>query len=392
MPRRSSLAPSRHAVLLGALLLGLGGNGATAGNLTVETTLDQSAKVDTNPLLQRHGEQTIFGSVTHPSVALTDETPLTSLKLNGALTENLYNRSAYNSTDVTAKANLARRNQRWEVSVAGNVAYDTTLSSEVTTFGRDVGSVRHLATDVKPRLTFRPSALEMFILSGGYQRSSYESNAYTNYHVTTVSPAYQIAFSPTFMGTLSVDAQRYEAEDDSKFRFDSLGPSIGFLSQMNERLSLSAAGGFQEGHESFVEATSADKAWTLSAVYNVALAYQDETDSVNLTAMRRQQPYANGTESLLTTFGLSLNHAINKTLTAKAEGSYQFSDRSKISVDSLDYQIDGKVGLAYKLAKDVDLGGSYRRKAERLVGASSLAIEDVGLLTLTLHPVRRNAD
>ncbi len=297
--------------------------------------------------------------------------------------QNVFSRSRYDSTDLHGQADLSKKNERWEARLKGNVNHDTTRTSEVSNMGLNVGSVRHFSYLVSPEIAFLPSLKDRLSLAASFEKNTYSNSAYSNYGTATLSPSYQRSLTPLTSGILSFQAQRFQTDRDPKKRVDSLGPTIGFLTELLPSLSLKGDVGAQASREKGRGANA--EAWKWHHVFSSDLLYEDETSSLNLGASRARRPFGNGTDSLQTLFELGARRKLNEKLSLNAGANYRFADYEKTPGQSLDWMATGRAGAAYALTQDVSLTAGYVYRYERFTENYGTARENVVKIGVTLR-------
>lgn len=357
---------------------------AQAGDVKIQPIFNQVGSWDSNPLMLTRDEKSVYGSTTSPRLTITNETPLSAIKADARVDQNLFSDSDYNSTDLHGSAELMRRNERWGASFRGNADYDTTRTSELTNFGRNVGKVRHFGYSVGPEISFTPTQLDRIALGGTFQKSTYKSDAYSDYTVLSLSPSYTRSLTPLTSGIFSVQAQRFRSERDPKRRVDSIGPSAGFMTNLTPTISLSANAGSQASQERI--SGEPEQNWKWHYVYSATMDFKGDQNKVTLKASRAREPFGNGTDSLLTTFGLDNNHDLNKSFTWSLGASYQFADYDGTTNRNLDSMASGRTGLSYHMTKTFDLTASYQYKNEKLTDGGDRAEQNVARIGLTYRP------
>lgn len=376
----------RNALFLFGLLLAFGAfsSGALAEVVEIQPIFNQKGLWDSNPQMLARGEKAIYGSTTSPKLSIKSETPRSRLETQITIDQNLFNDSSYNSTDVHARANLARRSERWEASLRAGTDYDTTRTSELTNFGQNVGKVRHFSYDVGPEVVFLATQRDRISLAGSFERSVYKSDLYSDYSVISLSPTYTRSLTPLTSGLFAVQAQRFQSEGFAKRRVDSIGPSAGFATELSPNTSLRVSAGSQASQER--RSGEEEGKWKWHYVYSADLTFKEEANDASLKASRARRPFGNGTDALLTTFALDVNHEIHERFRLSFGASYQIADYDQDPGNSMDNMATGRTGLAYHLTEtfDVDVGYNYRN--ERFIDGSR-AQQSVARLGLTYRPL-----
>jgi hypothetical protein len=342
---------------------------------------------DSNPLLVPTGEKPLFGSITAPEFIISENTPDIHLNLDTLLDENIYDQSAFNSTDLHEALKFSDQVEQWSAGLQSHVDYDTTRTSELTTFGLDLAGVRHFGASLSPEIAFSPTSVDKFSLIGTAAMARYDNSAFTDYDLFTISPTYSHNFNPLNTGTLSLEGQRYQTASGPGQATDSLGPALGWISALTPTLKVQLEAGVQKSEQSGNISTSSDSNWDY--IFSADLGYTGEQDTTHLVASRSQYPFANGTETLLTSFAATEVHTLNPDFALNLAGSYQLADDIPVSGINLDYQASASVGLTYHLYEHLDVTSSYQYKDESLTNVSSTIRENVVMFGLTYHPAMK---
>ncbi len=357
---------------------------AFCGDVQIQPIFNQSGLWDSNPLMLAHGRETIYGSTTSPKLALTNETLTSRAKIEAWVDQNLFNDSKYNSTDLHARADLEHHNERWEARLRGGTDYDTTRTSELTNFGRDVGKVRRFAYNIGPEIAFKATQRDELSLAGSFNRSVYKSDDYSDYSVISLSPTYIRSLTPLTSALLTIQAQRFQSEGLVKRRVDSIGPSTGFRTELAPTLSLRMSGGSQASRERLSGQDA--QSWKWHYVYSAELTLKGEEKDLTLAASRTRTPFSNGTDALLTTFSLNFAHKLHERLKLSTSASYQMADYDEEQTNDLDDMLSGQIGLSYTLTESFDIETNYQHRNERLTSGDR-AQRHIARLGLTYRPV-----
>lgn len=369
-----------------AAVFSLPAQDAAAGNWDVDTKINQEVVYHSNQQMLITNEKETYGSITTPSITIKSKTPTSGVLIDSSIQQNLFNDSSYNSTDLYTNARLSKKIQRWEAALGANVDYNTTRSSEVTTFGIDTHNDRHLGYAFTPEITFSPSVKDSLSISGGLNVSRYEDTTRnTNYNVYSSSFSWGHALTEFSTGFFSFNARRYQAQNDTDETVDSAGPSLGWRYQASENFSTVLSVGTEASRQEQNGGTTNNK-WTWSSVFSGSLNYKNEQHDFTVQASRQQQPYSNGSSSLLTSISFAEAYKFNELFTGRVGAQYQGSKQSSLSSSNLKSRINANAGLSYRLTEAADIGASYRYKQEKLTNTSSTQKDNTALLSITYRP------
>ncbi len=384
---RSRKFEIRHFVCAGLLAITANAGwpaSAHAANISFEPSISEMGSWDSNPLLLTRNAKPLYGSTTTPRIVVIDQTPTTKLAADVSVSENIFNQSSFDSTDVHGDFGLSHRNERFEIGLHERTDYDTTRTSELTTFGNNVGAIRHFGLSASPYVSFSPLPTEKITLAGKFLASRYESRRFTDYNVYALTPSWTHSFTPLHAGIISLQAQRYQTIGDFGRTVDSIGPSVGWIATFTPRLS----GKFSAGLEATKEKNPniPDSTWKWNSVFSGTLSYKGDQDVTDFTAMRMQQPNSNGTQQLLTTFSIKEKHAINENLFWDFLVSYHFAKNASGASNNLRSLISASTGLTYRATETLDITTKYRFRRETLTDRDEVANGNMVTLGLTYRP------
>lgn len=359
-----------------------------AGHVTYNGTVAQKASFDSNPQMLSQDVKELYGSSTTASIIVKNKTPLWLLDFGGSTTQNLFNQSTYNSTDFNGSLALKRESQNWNATLKSSTTYNTTRSSEITTFGQNIGAVKRFQYQVTPELSLFLTQKLRLKLEGTYLRTTYNSNALVNYTTATASPALVYQHTKDFTSKLAVKYRQHHTDNETNTRIDSIAPSLRFLFTISPKLSGIVLVGINASKER--NNNQPTTKWGLNKIYEAALAYKSEQNNIQFIIIRKQQPYANGDDELLTSFKLNGAHNINKSLSLNATATYQTSASSSSS--TLKNKINTNIGLKYKLTSDIDLNTSYEYRAEKYNNSIAYTNGNIAMINLVWHPFNQLSD
>jgi len=353
---------------------------AQADGAAVQTIIKQKGVWDSNPLMLANDAETIYGSTTSPELAYTNQTPTTKIKVSASVDENIFNRSSYNSTDFHGTTAITQKNERWEAALQNKLDYDTTRTSEFTNNVRNVGAVRHFTYSVSPTLAFTPTVLDHLALTSSFEKDVYDSAAYTNYTLVSLTPSYTRGLTPLTSALVSLQAQRYQSERDPKRRVDSLSPSFGFLTKLTPEWKWNANGGMQVAQEQGQTVTDTD--WNWNYVFSNELTYEGEKNDVSFKASRARSPSSDGTESLLSDFSIDTKHDLNTHWSLTFGTSYRYANYSQETSNQMDTMVTGRTSVVYHLTQELDLTTSYQYREKQFTNDYGTARQNLGHIGL----------
>ena len=380
-----SLRRATHIGLLTASLVFIASGTALAAEEVLQTNIGESGSWESNPLMLLHGARDLYGSTTSPELIFSDNTPTIKFSADTLVNENLFNLSNFDSTDIHENINFNDQpTPRWAYGAQAKVDYDTSRTSEITNFNAVNGPVRHLGIYGAPQISFNPTPVDKFALTGSAQSSQYDNSVFQDYDLYTVDPTFTRAVDPLDSAIVGVEVQRYLTTSGVALRTDAVSPSIGWQKSFTPRLSATASAGPQFTRQSG-GGISTD--WQLSYNFSADVTYKGIQDTTDFIASRNQYPFANGSDALSTILSVTEKHAINELLTANIGGGYQTADYPTTPGPlSFNSQITGNAGLTYHVTEHIDVNGSYQYRYETFTGTSLNAQDNLVMLGVTWHP------
>jgi len=323
----------------------------------------ETGSYESNPLKIAHGATPLWGSTTTPELILQKDDGSAKCNLDTSVAENIYDHSAFDSTDVHSKAIADIQNERWDAGLTARLDYDTTRSSELTTFGLDLPDVRRFAIGATPDVGYHISPLDTVTLAATANRITYDNAAFIDYDVLSLNPSMSHQISPTDSIILTVNAQRYQTAGGPSNIVDTIGPTLGWKSTPTPRFTSTITAGFE--HSAQTNNTQAESS-NLNYVFSAELAYTDETDSGNLTATRSHQPFSNGTETLLNRITANATHGLTPLLALHINADYADAQYNPTANVNLNHEAGSGLELIYHMLDTLDATAGYRYSSQDL--------------------------
>ncbi len=340
--------------------------------------------IDSNPLRLTTGSDTLMGSETSVGVLLGDVTPTHKVYLDSLINYNRYDTSSFNTTNFHETLGLYKLNQRWLAGVEGRFDSDTTRTSEITSFGIAIPRVRRTGLSVAPEISFSPTTVDKLSLNSNVSQVKYNNSAFVDYKLFSLNPSYAHNFDPNNAGILIMNFQRYEPDSSTRSTTDSIGPSLGWTSIINDRLNTKVTAGIEQSRQDAQLGNPSES--RLNYVFSAGVNFKGQQDVASFTASRSQQPFGNGDSVLLTSFDISEAHSLNPKVTLNASSNYSYTNYSSLSNVNLDSQFKISGGAAYHLLENLDLTGNYQYIDQKLTGTSGSIKEQVLLIGIGYRP------
>lgn len=359
-------------------------------DMSAQVMAKQTFEYDPNPLLLIHGRKTVEGSVTAPELVINDDSPTSHADLDNRVEVNRFNLPGFSSTDLHSTGHLTTHGQTWQSSLAANVDYDTTRTSETAASGINIAGIRHTGLGLQPQFALNVSQLDQIQMNGSYARNLYgDKRFYTNYETFGVSPTYQHSFSPLGAGQVLVQAGRYQSLDGAPITIDNVGPGVGWIQHVSPRLSASAFAGAQEMLFHYGPGVGLADSRSLGYTFAVNASFDGQQDHIQFNATRQPTPNGNGTEAEATTVTLSEAHWITTRLEADMSASYQWFEYTgglaALQGGLQQTYVTAAPKLLYHLTANFSVDLSYQFRRRTLAGGQS-AQTNAAMVNFTFTP------
>lgn len=364
-----------YSASLGLALLFYASNGALAKNSSIKASISETAVMDTNPLMVERNAFTIWGTETRATLGYDKETRNKNSKSSISVIRNQFNRSKFSSTDVHGLSNLKLDLNRWQIELGGKVGYETTRTSELTTFDFNVGATHRTSYSITPSISYNISPRSIMSLSGVFTDKYYDDSSYTDYRTYSVSPALAYNITPLQQIQMSFLFNRYQSLDGAERTVDTTGPSLGWSYYFRPYLSLKLSGSLltskYKGYAGLEDENDATP--TFSSILN----YEGRRNNLMLSVIKARQSYGNGTESYLTSFVLQDRYKVSKFFLLDFKADYQDAQLPSSSTSGLDSTWNISAGAKYILSRNWNLNTSFKYREEELIENSDSTNQSV---------------
>ncbi len=330
---------------------------------------------DSNPLMRARNASAIIGTETTASLGYNKETRRTAIKSGVSVTRNQFNDSKFSSTDISGFTGLKLDRKRWQISLDAEGNYDTTRTSELTTFDLDIDSTRRAAYSITPSISYNISPRSFIALSGGWNEMRYDDNSLTDYRTYSMTPAFAHNISSKQQVQFSWLFNRYQSIDNTSQRVNTTGPSVSWTYVFRPYLSVKLSGSLLKTKYLGYATTTEQDDYT--PTYAAVMNYTGNNHDLELSVIKSRQPYANGTESYLTTFAVQDRYMINQNVSLNFGAQYQDAKQPPVSTNDLETAWNVSAGAAYKVSRNWDLTASYKHKEETLTNDDNKADQDL---------------
>ncbi len=363
------------AGLLSATLFVAFSASAFSKNIDLQAKFSEKAVFDTNPTMLSQGEKDLYGSTTTASLSAIKKMQTRKIGATFSGTRNQFNLNEFNSSDFRGLVNISWNSSRWQASLESSLNYDTTRTSEITTFGKNIGAVRRTSYLLTPKISYMTSLRSKIEISGSISETRYASSSLKDFRTLSLTPSFIYNISQTQQAIFSIQAQRYQSLEDQIFYIDSAGPSIGWSSSITPRLTTQLSIGLM-GSKTHGDGILSQKiVW--NDIFSASLLYSNQKNRLNISATRVRQPFSNGSESVLTSLSAQDIYSFNERLSLDVNGKYQFTKQPNNAAGNLDTILSGETKLIYKKSKLWDITTSYKYRKQTLTGSSNEAEQNI---------------
>jgi len=342
---------------------------------------------DSNPLKLLQNYKSLNGYNTSGVLILNSDSQAWNLDTNSEVDNGSFQNPKFDSTDFHEKTNASIKNDVWKAGLGGQFDYDTTRTSEITTYGITFPSVRHTGESLSPEIDFNPDTVEKLAVKGTLSRSTYDNTAFTNYNFDTINPTYSYIFDPLNTGLFTMNYQRYSTINGIPTTVNTYGPSLGWIRVVNPNMTFKVTAGAEDSEQNATAGAPASS--SLNYVFSGDMSIKALNDTFTFDATRSQQPFGNGSSALFTSFKAADTHAINERLSLNASGTYRFAQYLENSTTSinLNREYDGTAGVTYRIYTNLDFIANYQYTNQTLTNINGAVKEQTVMVGLSFHPI-----
>lgn len=355
-----------------------------------KVVLTQRGTYDSNPLRLVRGYESLYGTESIGELTLASRTPDSELASTSTVSYGVFSDNEFDTTNFHQALNLNTRNDRWKAGLLGKFDYDTTRSSEITSYGIRAPNVRHNQFLASPSMSVRITKANSIALNGSIMKSTYDSTAFTDYKRWEVAPAWLHKLDDVHTFTAEYEINRYQTMSGPDLNIDTQGPSFGIISEMSPSLKGSFNAGFQKSERSRTTGPAATRHTTQNNyVYRGLLTYQTDQQKLDISATRSQQPTGNGTSGLFTTLRVAEDYLLSQRLSLRGEALYRDVKYIRTPRVNLDSEIRGSGGIAYRIYQNLDFTTNYIYSRQKLTSGVGTVNAHSVLFGISLHPAEK---
>ncbi len=279
---------------------------------------------------------------------------------------------------------MRQTNARWQAEARLGAEYDAAREVELASYNIAVKNAHRTRLSVAPQLSYKVNPRETLRLYTSYADVAYDDAHYVDYHYMQAMPRYDYALDPATTLQFGARAGRYETARAGMLRADTLGPSLGLESKLTTALTATVSAGTEYFDKTGANAGSDPNGWNY--VFRGALAYSTAADTLTLSLSRAQEPYGNGSETLLSSVGVELRHGITPRWQALGEGKWMNAEYHAEPGVNLDHGYLLGAGTRYALTQAWAVDLHYRLRNDTLTQGAGEARAQQVLLGLNYAP------
>ncbi len=349
-------------------------------------TLSEEGSYDSNPLRLVHNTKSLKGSESTAELLLNTSDPTTLFQLRNIISQGLYDNSIFNSTNAHEYLSIGRKNQRWDATLNGRFDYDTTRSTEITSFGITAPNVRNKVYSIIPGLTFRVNKRDSFGTTFNYLKSTYDNAVFVDYTSMADGTYWKHRLDTRNSAVLTVNAQQYQTNQGAQNTTTSIGPTVGWVWEYSDALTAHIDVGEQTTQQKTQNGTPTSSQSTY--VYSGALNYRTQRYITDAKVQRAQQPAGNGLSILLTDLKLKESYLVSDRLSLRGSVGYRKASYVVQPIaTNLDHEYNASAGIAYRLMKDLDATGTFSYIRQGLIGNGAGTLDSQSVIVgLSYHP------
>lgn len=346
----------------------------------------QRGSYDSNPLKLVSGYESLKGTETMGQLTINNRTPTSTLRSVSDISHGFYDNADFNTTNFHENVLLDHKTERWKAALTGKLDYDTTRSSEITSYGIRAPNVRHTQVTASPDIQFKPTAATTLGLKSVWTDSSFESASFVDYTMSQLQPSAQLKLDDVHTALIRYNYQDFQSHSPTNPTGQkTFGPSFGWISELSPRLTMQLTAGFEKNIQ--IQSVGARRKRTRdNQVFSASFLYETEQQRLNFSATRDQRPTGNGVSALMTTFNLSEDYILNQRISLRGSATYRsatYTDRPGVNLKT-DLTLMG--GMAYRLLDTLDLTANYANTNQKLTLNTGKVRAQTVMLGLSYHP------
>lgn len=346
--------------------------------------LDQALTYDSNPLKLVSGAKSLRGSETTATLSLKNYTTSNLYQLDSTVSQGLYSDADFNATNIHEKLYLARKNERFTTDIKALYDYDTTRTTEITSFGIRAPNVRNTKYSAAPNIAFQYSPLNTVGLRGSVLDSSFDNRAFIDYRLYAADPYFKHKFDPRNSGTLNFNMQKYETQTGVQTTTTTMGPRLGWIWEYDDNLTARFNAGAEKSSQE--RANSNRTHSQINYVYSGNFTYRAQQLITDFNVSRGQLPTGNGVSYLLTDVNLKEAYLLNDRISLRGSLGYRYATYITNPGVNLDREYNGSGGIAYRIYKNLDLTGNYQYVQQKLTSGNGQLNSQSLIMGVSFHP------
>ena len=355
-----------------------------AADFDIKPQYSQSFEVDSNPLLNPNGGQTLFGSVFMPEVTISRSTADSTISMDNRLDISRFNLDQFSSSDVHSTLFGKKSWSSSYFSMSGKLDYDTTRNSEYNNSGINVAGIRHTGLSIAPEYGITLDQRNQLVIDANASNADYaNTRIYQNYVIYGFTPSLQHSFDAQDVGELILQTSHYNTTSGLRNTANTVGPALGWKRQMTPLVNVTVSGGYQMVR---LDIARIGISTGYDYFYNVDIGYKDRRNTFDLTSSRGVEPQSSGQVTTATAIGFSGGHTFNETIADKVFVNYEMDDYTNPFPNNKESYIDFYNKLLYQLTDRWQLQPMVEYKREGRFGNINPAHSEAVLISIAYTP------
>ncbi|MBE1236953.1 hypothetical protein IHV25_04740 [Phaeovibrio sulfidiphilus] len=368
---------------------------AEAAKRNIRASVSQKFEHDSNLLLRYKNPESTTGWITTPRVELSAETPTSALSAALKVSNAIYNRKGYGSTDAHVDVNGRTGSETWSAGMSVRYDHDTTRTSELNSGDiYIVSGIQHELVALAPSFTKILTERDQLSLDGSALFSTYEKKGgYQDYNQYSINLTWSRMLDQKNTATVGFQGSRYETTSGRSSSVDNVGMSLGWRHQFSETLSAGIQlGGYRKMPKSELYFWEEPVVNTWEMSFDASLFYKTQDVMVDAWARRYPNATASGYESDTTDFGMNSSYYVSERIRLGLDARYRLYETPTAGGTYSTNVWSLSPHVSYKLSRDFSVIGSYRYSEKSTDLIKDTATSNAFLLELTYRPSELSID
>lgn len=335
----------------------------------IEPGVSLRAFYDDNVRLSIRDPISSLGGTLTADVESGRRTELSEIGLRGRINSSRYADAAdLDETDVVLGLSSAYQFGRSRFRLDGQLDYDSTLTSEVSTSGYVQVNKRRERFQLSPSWSYTLSPRTQIETTLSYEEISYEDVDVIqlfDYSFARMSLTLTHALSERTQALSRFSFDRYDAGQIDTLS-DSYGFELGAGHQLSETLTISGFAGLRQARSQIPTGFGVEETDNTGPLFQLSLNRRLEVGQFRFSAARSLLPSSSGTLLDTTSLGLGFDYPLGPrwTLSLNADGYRNRTPDGESSSNDRDY-LAFSSKLSHRLSRSLSLDLSYRYRLQK---------------------------